>query len=67
MSSARDLLQFNFDADAFARRVPKPTAIPPEIVTDLGKIEMEHNSMCNTPEREDLREIYHLFFNAIRN
>ena len=66
MSSARDLLQFNFDADAFARRVPKPTAIPPEIVTDLGKIEMEHNSMCNTPEREDLREIYHLFFNAIR-
>ena len=66
MSSARDLLQFNFDADAFARRVPKPTAIPPEIVADLGKIEMEHNSMCNTPEREDLREIYHLFFNAIR-
>ena len=66
MRSARDLLQFNFDADAFARRAPKPTAIPPEIVTDLGKIEMEHNSMCNNPEREDLREIYHLFFNAIR-
>ena len=66
MNIARELLQFNFNADAFTGRAPKPTAIPPEIVADLERIEMEHNSMYNIPEREDLREIYHLFFNAIR-
>ncbi|MDE0297841.1 MAG: EH signature domain-containing protein [Candidatus Poribacteria bacterium] len=66
MASAKKLLQFDFDADAFARRAPQPTAIPKELVSDLEGIERKHNSMCNIPEREDLREIYHLFFNAIR-
>ena len=66
MNSARELLQFDFDADAFARRAPMSSAIPPEIVLDLERIERNHNSMCNIPEREDLREIYHIFFNAIR-
>ena len=67
MNSVRELLQFDFDADAFARRAPKPTAIPPEIVADLERIERKHNRMCDIPEREeDQCEIYHLFFNAIR-
>ena len=66
MNSARELLQFDFDADEFVRRAPKPTAIPPKIVSDLEGIERKHNSMCNIPAKEDLREIYHLFFNAIR-
>ena len=67
MNSVREVLHFDFDADAFARRAPKPTAIPPRIVADLKRIERQHNSMCDIPEREeDLREIYHLFFNAIR-
>ena len=66
MNIARELLQFNFNADAFTGRAPKPTAIPPKIVSDLEGIERKHNSMCNIPAKEDLREIYHLFFNAIR-
>ena len=67
MNSARELLQFDFDADEFVRRAPKPTAIPPEIVADLERIERKHNRMCDIPEREeDQCEIYHLFFNAIR-
>ena len=66
MISARKLLQFDFDPDAFARRAPKPTAILPEIVADLERIERRHNNIGNIPEREDLREIYHLFFNAVR-
>ena len=66
MNSVREVLHFDFDADAFVRRAPKPTAIPPKIVSDLEGIERKHNSMCNIPAKEDLREIYHLFFNAIR-
>ena len=66
MVSARELLQFNFDADEFIRRVPKPTEIPPEIVADLERIEREHNNKCDVPKKEDLREIYHIFFSASR-
>ena len=66
MKSAKKLLQFDFDAGEFARRAPKSTTIPLKIRADLERIEREHNSMCNVPKKEDLREIYHLFFNAIR-
>ena len=66
MNSARKMLQFRFDADTFVRRAPKPTAIPPNIVADLERIQREHNNMGNIPEREDLREIYHLFRDAVR-
>ena len=66
MNSVKKLLQFDFDADAFARRAPKPIPISPERFADLEKIQREHTHMCNIPEREDLRQIYHLFFNAIR-
>lgn len=66
MNSAKDLLQFDFDADEFVRRAPKSTAIPPKIVSDLEGIERKHNSIYNIPKKEDQREICHLFFNAIR-
>ena len=66
MTSVRELLQFEFDADAFVRRAPKSTTIPLEIRADLEKIEREQKNMNDIPEREDLRQIYHLFFNAVR-
>ena len=66
MNSARALLQFDFDADGFARRAPNPIAIHQTIIADLEKIMREHDDNPNPPEREDLRQIYHLFFNAIR-
>ena len=66
MRSARDLLQFNFDADAFARRTPRPNAIPPERIAALERIMREHDGISEIPERENLFQIYHLFFNAIR-
>ena len=66
MTSARELVQFDFDADAFVRRAPNPTAIPPGIVADLARIERGQNSIGNIPEREDLRDTYYLFFNATR-
>lgn len=66
MNIARELLQFNFNADAFTGRAPKPTTIPLEIRADLEKIEREQKNMNNVPEREDLRQIYRLFLNAIR-
>ena len=66
MRSPSELLQFDFDADAFVRRAPKPIPIPPEMIADLDRIQREHDGMHNIPEREDLRQIYHLFFNAVR-
>ena len=66
MNSARELLQFNFDADAFARRAPRPTAIPQERIADLERIMREHDGMPIVPDGENLRQIYHLFFNAVR-
>ena len=65
MNSARELLQFNFDADAFARRAPRPIAIPPKIVEDLEKIKRNHNSMGTIPKSEDLRQICRLFHDAV--
>ena len=66
MSSARELLQFTFDADAFARRAPRPIAIPQEIIANLERIGREHNSISEPPDQEDSAKIYHLFFSANR-
>ena len=66
MSSARELLQFTFDADAFARRAPRPIAIPQEIIANLERIGREHNSISEPPDQEDSAQIYHLFFSANR-
>ena len=66
MNSARELLQFDFDAGAFARRAPQPIPIPAELVNELEIIVREHDGTSDIPETEDLRQIYHLFFNAVR-
>lgn len=66
MNSAKELLQFNFDADAFARRAPRQIAIPPEIIADLERIVREHNGMPESPDWEDSRKIYYLFFKSIQ-
>lgn len=66
MNSARALLQFDFDADAFARWAPRSIPISPEIKSDLERIHREHGDGFIVPEREDLRKIYDVFFNAIR-
>ena len=66
MRSARRLLQFDFNADAFARRAPSAIPIPPEIIVHLERIMREHNGTSNPPDREDLRQIYDLFFNAVQ-
>ena len=64
MTSARELLQFDFDADAFARRAQRPTAIPPERIAALERIMREHDGISEIPERENLCQIYRLFFNT---
>ena len=64
MNSAREMLQFDFDADAFARRAQRPTAIPPERIAALERIMREHDGISEIPERENLCQIYHLFFNT---
>ena len=65
MDSVKKLLQFDFDADAFARRAPKPVPIPPEITADLERIQREHNDLHDGVQREDLPQTYRLFFEAI--
>ena len=66
MRSARRLLQFDFNGDAFARRAPSTMPIPPEIIAHLERIMREHNGRSNPPNREDLRQIYDHFFNAVQ-
>ena len=64
MNSARELFQFDFDANAFARRAPRPIAIPQTIIADLERIVREYDGNSDLPEREDLRQIHHLFWNS---
>ena len=62
MNSAKKLLQFDFDADAFARRAPRPTAIPSKRLAILEKIAEEHDSKGSGPlDQESLHQIYRLF------
>ncbi len=67
MKSARELLQFNFDADEFARRAPRQTRVSQELLDRLKEIMKKHDGTGREPpKRENLREVYYLFFNAIR-
>ena len=62
MNSAKRLLQFEFDANAFARRAPQPVAIPPEQLAVLKKIIKNHDdSGFGPPNPDSLRQIYQLF------
>ena len=67
MHSPRELLQFNFNADAFARRAPQPITISQQMRNTLENIMQRHSDTEHeSPNREDLRQIYRLFINASR-
>ena len=66
MPSAKHLLQFNFNADAFSRRVPG--SLPEtETMQLLEAIEQRHDYRLMTKNRENLRESYRLFVQADDN
>ncbi len=65
MNSAKKLLQFNFDADAFARRAPQPAKPNQQNLDILEEIVKEHGNDGYEPwNQEDLGQIYHLFIQA---
>ncbi|MDE0636390.1 MAG: EH signature domain-containing protein [Candidatus Poribacteria bacterium] len=65
MNSAKKLLQFDFNADEFARRALKPIEIPTERFAILEKIIKDHEGKANgPPNQETLREIYRLFIDT---
>ena len=67
MHSPRELLQFDFNADAFARRAPQPITISQQTRNTLEGIMQRHSDTEHeSPNREDLRQIYRLFINASR-
>ena len=67
MNSARELLQFNFNAGTFARRALQPTPILQQTLDTLADITQRHGDTEHEPaNREDLRQIYRLFINAHR-
>lgn len=67
MNFAKKLLQFDFDADAFARRAPEPIGISQKSLGILEEIIKNYGDRgTELPNREDLRQIYHNFINAHR-
>ena len=68
MNSAKKLLQFEFDADAFARRAPQPPVIPSKRLAMLKKIIKDHDGReYDMPDQENLRQIYRLFLGTSLN
>lgn len=68
MNSAKKLLQFNFDADVFARRAPQSAKPNKQNLDILEEIVKKHgNDGYELPNQEDLRKIYHLFIQACRD
>ena len=62
MNSTKELLQFNFKADAFAHRAPQQIAIPSEQLAVLKGIAKKHDGKeADQPDQDSLRQIYHLF------
>ena len=65
MNSAKKLLQFDFDANVFARRAPQPTTIPQDKLATLEEIVKNHDGKgSEPPNQESLREIYRIFIEA---
>ena len=65
MNAAKKLLQFDFDANTFARQAPKPTAVPSERLAILKQIIRDHDGMgSELPDQESLRQIYDLFLHT---
>ena len=62
MNSAKKLLQFNFKANTFSTRAPKPKAISKEQLATLEKIIETHDGSNTTlPDKESLRQVYRQF------
>ena len=65
MNSARELLQFDFDANAFAHRAPRTIEIPQNNFESLKEISENHGDRgTEMPNREDLCQVYRLFITA---
>lgn len=68
MNSAREILQFDFNASTFARRAPQPIRIPQQMRNTLEDVMQRHGDMEHElSDREDLRQIYRRFIAALRN
>ena len=62
MNSTKEMLQFDFKADAFARRAPQQIAIPSEQLAVLKGIAKKHDRKGSVqPDQDSLRQIYYLF------
>ena len=68
MKSAKKILEFDFNADVFARRAPQPSK-PSQQNLDIlkGIVEKHGNADLKPPNQEDLRQIYHLFIQTNRD
>lgn len=65
MNSAKKILEFDFNADAFARHAPQPSKPSQQNLNILkGIVEKHGNADYKPPSREDIRQIYHLFIQA---
>lgn len=68
MNSSKELLQFDFDVDIFARRAPQLIRTDQKSFETLGKIIKNHSGRgAEMPNREDLRHTYHNFITAHRD
>lgn len=64
MESAKELLEFDFDPDAFARRALQPMKIRQGISDLLEKIVDECGSKNESPDQESPRQIYLCFIDT---
>ncbi|MDE0014422.1 MAG: EH signature domain-containing protein [Candidatus Poribacteria bacterium] len=62
MNTAKELLQFEFDADAFKRRASQPVSTPTKQLAVLKSIIKDYEGKGHDmPDQESLRQIYQLF------
>jgi len=62
MNTAKELLQFEFDADAFKRRASRPVSTPTKQLAVLKSIIKDYEGKGHDmPDQESLRQIYQLF------
>lgn len=64
MESAKKLLQFNFNADAFARRAPHPMKVPQEIHGLIKNIIDRHYDKGISSDQNRHRQVYLDFINT---
>lgn len=68
MNTAKELLQFEFDADAFERRASQLVSTPTKQLAVLKSIIKDcEGKEHDTPDQESLRQIYRIFMNTSPN